>query len=853
MSETERQVQNKGVCFICGDAIPVADVADFHLSSSSSCCADNSVSCVVCLQSYLENLISGGFRGYCPPIKCPAPHKKEDQHLIPFDKWKFYVKSELVNGYYQMAASTLEILCGNCHNSGTTLVAFTKRAANEALESLSQYFEPESEYNVPSLLGDLSTHDVGLITSDELYTRLMLTFPMLSSCEDESAWRLMEKVLTLIENPERRASIQLRHYKSRPRVKTSCCGFSHCWSCKTRVHEGTCKQFSSKLDNYIVPCPQCGVSLTKGDGCNTVDCFCGFSFNWASQKKRVKDSASFLEAYPKDTTSACIKIITESTDSSDLKLACAWKNIHSIDVNKGLLQWWMKTYPHCPAQAAAVPDCDVSKFIGRKEARDLFKQSNKRAVQKCISEDEAIMKTIFVSMFPNEDERLHMAWRLTSLNSCSTFKSIPLLEKSARQWLYKSPHYKKRAKSRFYENEIKSVLYLYGKTEPTKFTDVVVQYESSESSFMVESSCARLEFSNHNKSVKRPGGASCYPAAFVPVSRPESRIVFEVSNCDYTVNCMSFGLCTLNFPSTSSDGFGRTRDSWGISDSRATPMSSEYEEAWVGANRHKDASMRKLREGDRVTLSVSIEENFFEVALNDNEFRYRWEINIKDFMKLRFGCTIANNHCVTIVEDSAYSPPTPCSWISKEHVIMIQKAIRHMNDLHNSKLILSEYYKKLASSFEAESGMSKEDIVDFYMQVAGIINERPFELTTLKNDVLLPFGLNLEAFCGLICWTKCNKCLIEKSMGEKLALHHLLVNGDDSPFVAASIHHEQHKQGKSSEYKAAIAYMHVFSNDMDEWYIYNSQLEDPIVPRHSPRCRCLPRCYKECIRPVVQR
>jgi hypothetical protein len=31
----------------------------------------------------------------------------------------------------------------------------------------------------------------------------------------------------------------------------------------------------------VVPCPSCGLQLVKGDGCNSITCLCGESFNWA--------------------------------------------------------------------------------------------------------------------------------------------------------------------------------------------------------------------------------------------------------------------------------------------------------------------------------------------------------------------------------------------------------------------------------------------------------------------------------------------------------------------------------------------------------------------------------------------
>jgi hypothetical protein len=37
----------------------------------------------------------------------------------------------------------------------------------------------------------------------------------------------------------------------------------------------------------VVPCPACGLQLTKGDGCASVNCLCGKNFNWDAELKKV--------------------------------------------------------------------------------------------------------------------------------------------------------------------------------------------------------------------------------------------------------------------------------------------------------------------------------------------------------------------------------------------------------------------------------------------------------------------------------------------------------------------------------------------------------------------------------------
>lgn len=867
IDQLSTEIEMKGICFVCGEETPTADAPDicssslsYSPSSSSSCCSDSSVLCTTCLKAYLENLIGGGFHGYCPQIKCPAPHSKQDQHLIKFDKWKSLVDPEVLKKYSKMAESLLEILCGNCHNSRTTLVPAAELSEYEEIStSISKHFDTESSaHNIDSLLDDIAKYCLGRITADDLYTKLLQLFPMLNACTDESAWELMTKILSLLEDPERRATMQLRHFKGRPNMKTKCCSYSHCWNCKTKVHKGmTCDQFSEKMDHSIVPCPQCGVSLAKGDGCNSVSCFCGYNFDWSRQKKKVDGAAAFHQAYPDDTDRECMRILTQDQDSSSTQLASAWKAMHNIDVNKMLLEWWMRAYQHCPAQAAAVPDSEVSRFTGRKDARELYRQNNAQAVAKCAAENQNVISSFFISMFPDMNERSQMALLLTHSNDrrskSRAFRSIPLLEQSARLWLQENPDQCKIALSQLIENQIRSVLYLFGNTDPAKFVNTSFEHELADSPFKVDISCSSLEYTDDNRTATRPGGSSCYPAAFVPVSSPNCQITFELTNCALSVNYMSFGLCRSGFPSSSSDGFGKTRDSWGICDNRNS--SNENDHAWVGGNRDQDTTFRKFQEGDRIMLSLNVDQQLFEISVNDGEFRYEWEVPCDHYENFRFGCTFANDHSVTIVETDICPGGHDC-WINSEQLSMVQTAVRSFRDLYNdgTSLRKSEYYRRLGESYEIKSKTSKENILKFYMQIEDAMDGKPFTFYSLKDIVFVQFELNLEDFFGLMSWMQCNKDVADEYINEKLALEHLSLHGEGSAFVAASIHYEQRKDERSKDYKAAVAYMKLFRDDINQWYDYNNELEDPIIPKHSGGCRCLPRCYKGCVnRPSKQK
>lgn len=91
----------------------------------------------------------------------------------------------------------------------------------------------------------------------------------------------IEPFLDTLSDPERRATLQLRFSIVFPQVLSRCCKVAHCFKCKTRGHEGPCEANASALDNTIKQCAQCGVSVVKGDGCNSLRCVCGHSFSWA--------------------------------------------------------------------------------------------------------------------------------------------------------------------------------------------------------------------------------------------------------------------------------------------------------------------------------------------------------------------------------------------------------------------------------------------------------------------------------------------------------------------------------------------------------------------------------------------
>ncbi|GMF38309.1 unnamed protein product [Phytophthora lilii] len=104
-----------------------------------------------------------------------------------------------------------------------------------------------------------------------------------SAFGDEKTIILVNKLtLQRIQDPERRASLLLSLMYLRPNTKTNCCGDDFCFNCKGEGHHETCAEEFSE-DNDLVRCRGCRALLLKVEGCNGVNCVCGFYMDWGDE------------------------------------------------------------------------------------------------------------------------------------------------------------------------------------------------------------------------------------------------------------------------------------------------------------------------------------------------------------------------------------------------------------------------------------------------------------------------------------------------------------------------------------------------------------------------------------------
>lgn len=104
-------------------------------------------------------------------------------------------------------------------------------------------------------------------------------FDRLADVAHGDAERVLWWLLPRIEDEERRATLLLHHLFLHPNTETRCCKRPVCFKCKAAGHHsGACRDFVET--ESMIECPGCHVTIVKIDGCSTLTCLCGFSFNW---------------------------------------------------------------------------------------------------------------------------------------------------------------------------------------------------------------------------------------------------------------------------------------------------------------------------------------------------------------------------------------------------------------------------------------------------------------------------------------------------------------------------------------------------------------------------------------------
>eukprot|EP00903_Cladosiphon_okamuranus_P020276 g18607.t1 len=138
--------------------------------------------------------------------------------------------------------------------------------------------------------------------------------PEVRDMDQESRDNLMHMLMNSVEDSERRSNLHIRFIRSNPMVTSKCCKALHCFRCRIVGSHAplTCEQYEATRGHQdVCKCPGCGVYVVKGDGCSSITCICGQSFNWHElvEDRNLQVANAFRDAYPDNTGRLAAEII----------------------------------------------------------------------------------------------------------------------------------------------------------------------------------------------------------------------------------------------------------------------------------------------------------------------------------------------------------------------------------------------------------------------------------------------------------------------------------------------------------------------------------------------------------------
>jgi len=345
-----------------------------------------------------------------------------------------------------------------------------------------------------------------------------------------------------------------------------------------------------------------------------------------------------------------------------------------------------------------------------------------------------------------------------------------------------------------------------------------------------------------------------------------------------TSNWLTFGLARRGMPTTSSDGVGRTTNTWGVADDRSSSSMPV-----VSASGTNVGTFRKFQVGDILSAEVDTAGGWLEIRLNDNEYSHRFDIPAGGADDYYFAMTFANDHQVTIQCDETNSGTSSSSSVAS--------AVR-VGEMNLDHTRMFNCFKKQLKSLliEAEETNIGPNNNNNNSSSSAMVSSPP--VTPLKSNAskwistcgsaataakyydairaelqnLVKFGREFpwrDQPCSLpwvrwndvldaASWHYENRNLLREERERELASMFFFTHNADAPFIAAITLNDPQammKQGTSrTEVQSALAFMRHYPEEMQEWYDYDAAAREPMIENIAKGCRCLPRHVRSCPR-----
>ncbi|DAZ97168.1 TPA: hypothetical protein N0F65_004018 [Lagenidium giganteum] len=292
-SDTAMDMPMLITCQICMDVVPSLDMVTELCGKS--CTAQV---CLECLVQHLMSTIYSYYPGVLPKVRCPICLK-----LMNKRQWSQFVQpppqiegddddaglwlvdnSHVLEKYDVLCQQSCEFQSPCCHNPHYTMLPLSIEEMGDDEDASSS--SPTKLMLAPSLKNEISTlrKKCRAFCYHRMETRVLYDYIM--ETFGKYATKVFWKILPLISDEERRATLLLHHLHLKPDTYTLCCDEKVCFKCKANVHhDGECDDFDEV--ECVLQCRGCHVTLVKVDGCDSVTCVCGYQFEWSAEQTRL--------------------------------------------------------------------------------------------------------------------------------------------------------------------------------------------------------------------------------------------------------------------------------------------------------------------------------------------------------------------------------------------------------------------------------------------------------------------------------------------------------------------------------------------------------------------------------------